>query len=295
MVKLFQPPPRIGEVIVHTVGKLKTQRTKLEQAMIRLRARDRVLFEAIVREIKMKRRERAAICANELAEVRKILNMVAQCQLALERIILRLETIKEISEIMADLKPALKSLHVLTKALVNTMPDVAQELQNVNDSISETLAMTSIGSYDAITPLVSKTEAGEEILKEVSAVLEQKLVEQLPAPPVPIVTEKVETRENVKKQMIALAATCSEVSQPMENEEERKHQTYVSYKDVELRGVSFTIQRQSSLEDAILQYAKECKGEIDIDQCALELNIPQAEVQRALESLGQKRKIMIQR
>jgi division protein CdvB (Snf7/Vps24/ESCRT-III family) len=294
MVTLFQPPPRIGEVIVHTIGKLKIQHTKLDRAMSSLRARDKVLFEAIVREIKMKRRERAVICANELAEVRKVLNMVTQCQLALERIILRLETIKEISEIMADLKPALKSLHTLTKALVNTMPDVAQELQNVNDSISETLAMTSVGSYDAAIPLINKTEAGEEILKEVSAVLEQKLVEQLPAPPVSMVTEKVETKENVKRQMIALTATCSEVSQPMRNDEERKHPTYVSYKDVELRSV-FTIQRQSSLEDTILQYVKECKGEIDIDQCALELNVPQAEVKKALESLGQKRKIMIQR
>lgn len=293
MIKLFQPPQQIGEVIVYTVGKLKFQRTKLESAMVRLRERDRFLFEACVKEVNMKRKERAAICANELIEVRKVLNMVTQCQLALERIILRLETIKEISEIMADLKPALKSLHVLTKALVDTMPDVAQELQNVNDSISETLAITSLSSSDAIPPLANKTEAGEEILKEVSAVLEQKLADKLPAPPVSDAPEKVDSRENVKKQMISLTATCSEVSQPAQDAEEGKRQSYVTYK--ELRGVSFTIERQPSLEDAILQYAKECRGEIDVDQCALELNVPKDEIETALDSLGQKRKIMIER
>jgi division protein CdvB (Snf7/Vps24/ESCRT-III family) len=295
VIKLFQPPQRIGDVIVYTVGRLKLQRTKLENAMVRLRERDRILFEACIREIKMKRKERAAICANELIEVRKVLNMVTQCQLALERIILRLETIKEISEIMADLKPALKGLHILTKALVNTMPDVAQELQKVNDSISETLAITSVSSSDTITPLMNKTEAGEKILKEVSAVLEQKLAEQLPAPPVPVAPEKVETRENVKKQMISLTATCSEVSQPAQNAEEGKGQSYVTYKDVELHGVSFTIERQPSLEDAILQYAKECRGEIDIDKCALELNVQRDEVEKAIDSLGHKQKIMIER
>jgi len=291
VIKLLQPPQPIGETIFQTVRKLKIQRLKLEQATVRLRERDRVLFEACVGEIKRERRERAAICANELAEVRKLLNMVTQCQLALERIILRLETIKEVTEIMADLKPALQSLHVITENLVNVMPDVAQELERVNESISETLAVTRFNSPESIPPLTAKTQAGEEILREVSAVLEEKLTEQLPAPPVAIAEEKVQTRENVKKQMIALAATCSEVTQPTEQGES---ESYVTYKDVELKRVSFTIERQSSLEDAILDYAKN-KGEIDVNQCALELNVPHVEVEQALENLGKKQKIVIQR
>jgi len=292
VIKLFQPPQPIGETIFQTVRKLKIQRLKLEQATVRLRERDRVLFEACVREIKVNRRERAAICANELAEVRKLLNMVTQCQLALERIILRLETIKEVSEIMADLGPALRSLHVITENLVNVMPDVAQELEQVNDSISETLAVTRFNSPESIAPLTAKTQASEEILKEVSAVLEEKLTEQLPAPPLSVGEEKIQTRENVKKQMIALAATCSEVTQPAESGESESYVTYK--KDVELKRVSFTIERQSSLEDVILDYAKN-KGEIDVDQCALELSVPHVEVEQALENLGKKRKIVIQR
>jgi len=297
LVKIFQPPPPIGEVIFQTVRKLKTQQVRLEQATVRLRGRDRALFSACVTQVRMKRPERATICAMELSEVRKILKMVMQCQLALERIILRLETIKEVTEIMADLKPALKNLHTLTKTLVNIMPDVAQELQKVNDSITETLAMTRLDSTDSITPLTAKTEAGEEILKEVSAVLEKQISEQLPAPPLSVVSEKVDAgRENVKKQMIALSASCSEVTQPVEQREQGEPQSYVTYKDVELRGLSFTIERQTSvdLEDAILQYAKE-KGEIDLDQCANELSVPHEEVEKALESLGKKQKIVVQR
>jgi len=223
--------------------------------------------------------------------------MVTQCQLALERIILRLETIKEVSEIMADLKPALKSLRMLTETMVNVMPDVAQELQRVNDSISETLAVTSFGSTDSIPQLTTKTEAGEEILKEASAVLEKKLSEELPAPPISVAAGNLDAaRENVKKQMIALSATCSEITQPIEELEQaqRKPQSYVTYKDVELRGVSFTIERQKPLEDAILQYVKE-KGEIDLDQCASELSVPHEDIENALENLGKKQKIVIQR
>jgi len=295
LMKIFQPPPPIGEVIFQTVRKLRTQQLRLEQATVRLRDRDRTLFNACVAQVRMKRPERAAICANELSEVRKVLNMVMQCQLALERIILRLETIKEVSEIMADLTPALKNLRTLTETMVHIMPDVAQELQKVNDSISETLAMTHIDSTDSITPLTAKTEAGEEILKEVSAVLEKQISDQLPAPPTSVAAGKVDvSRENVKKQMIALSATCSEVTQPIEDREEGEPKSYVTYKDLELRGVSFTIERQTPLEDALLRYAKE-KGVIDLDQCASELSVPHEDIERALESLGKKQKILIQR
>jgi hypothetical protein len=242
----------------------------------------------------MKHRERAGIVANELSEVRKVLNMVTQCHLALERIILRLETIQEVSQIMADLKPALRSLRELTETMVSVMPDVAAELQRVNESINETLAVTKMTSAEDIAPLTRKTEAGEEILKEVSATLEKRIGDELPLPPMPMASGKAEApRESKKKQMIALSATCSEITQPAEEREKGEPQAYVTYKDVKLREVSYRIEQQP-LEDVIMQYAKE-QGEIDLERCAEELSVPHEEVEKALESLGKKQKIVIQR
>ena len=296
MIKLFQPPRPIGEVILQSTRQLKTQRVKLEQATIRLRQRDEVLFQECVAEISRNRQDRASIRANELAEVRKLLLMITQCQLALERVILRLETIKEVAEIMADLSPALKSLRAVTENLANVMPDVAQELENINVSISDTLATTHLNSSpELIAPLAKKTEAGEEILKEVSSFLEEKLTKQLPAPPVSMDPQEVKpqkTQENMTKKMIALAATCSEISQPGDDSEES--QSLFTYKDVHLRSVTIQRQPQSSVEDTVLEYAKN-KGEIDVDQCAHELSVPQDEIERALESLGKKQKILIHR
>ena len=296
MIKLFQSPRPIGEVILQSTRQLKMQRVKLEQATIRLRQRDEVLFQECVAEISKNRQDRASIRANELAEVRKLLLMITHCQLALERVILRLETIKEVAEIMADLSPALKSLRAVTENLVNVMPDVAHELENINESISDTLATTHLNSSpELIVPLAKKTEAGEEILKEVSSFLEEKLTEQLPAPPVSIDPQEVKpqkTQENMTKKMIALSATCSEISQPGNDSEES--QSLFTYKDVHLRSVTIQRQPQSALEDTVLEYAKN-KGEIDVDQCAHELSVPQDEIEKALESLGKKQKILIHR
>jgi predicted HTH transcriptional regulator len=95
------------------------------------------------------------------------------------------------------------------------------------------------------------------------------------------------------KKMIALSATCSEISHPNDSEES---QSFVTYKDVKLHRVSVTVQHQSqpSLEETVLEYAKN-KGEIDIDQCANELSVPQDEIEKALENLGKKQRILIQR
>jgi hypothetical protein len=223
--------------------------------------------------------------------------MVVHCQLALERIILRLETIKEVSKIFAELKPALKSLKNLTQTLVRVLPDVAMELERVNESITETLAMTRI-SPDMPLPTLVKTEAGEEILKEASAFLEEKLNRQLPEPPVlepvkpqVIVREEPSRKPEKVKQMVALAVSCSEVVERGEGETQR----YVSYKDMRLREVSVASQADSSLEEALLRYIKECKGEIDVQQCALRLNVPRSEVLKALENLGAKGKIQIRK
>jgi hypothetical protein len=143
---------------------------------------------------------------------------------------------------------------------------------------------------------VHKTEGGQEILREVSDFLEEKLTGQLPAPPVTLNTERAKTKEYLKKQMISLSVGCSEAEPPQENiVEQAQNQSAVSYEEVELRSVSLTIQLQPVLEDAIFHYAKECKGEIDIDQCALDFDVSQREIESALESLGEKRKIMIQR
>jgi hypothetical protein len=110
----------------------------------------------------------------------------------------------------------------------------------------------------------------------------------------PMASGKAEApRESKKKQMIALSATCSEITQPAEEREKGESQSYVTYKDVKLREVSYRVEQQP-LEDVVMQYARE-RGEIDLEQCASELSVPHEDLEEALENLGKKQKIVIQR
>ncbi len=234
-------------------------------------------------------RPRAVMCANELAEVRKLVDLLSQTQIAIERIILRLETIKELSTIMIDLKPALSSLKNLTTNLVSIMPDVASELEKVNSSIQDTLTVTKFSSEPPIIQPV-KTPAGQDILREVNAVLEEKLSEQLPEPPAFETISKLEHPEPIRE-MVALVAGCPTSGGDASKE---ASEAVLSIKDLKMQSISLRIQHPEFVEDKLMDYIKKCKGHIDVTECALLLKISPKEVERTLENLGAKGKIIME-
>lgn len=227
------------------------------------------------------------MCANELAEVRKLIKLLSQTQIAIERIILRLETVKELSTIIVDLKPALSALKNLTTNLVGVMPDVASELDEINNSIRDTLTVTKLSSEPPIVQ-PTKTAGGQEILEEVNTVLEQKLSEQLPEPPAQETLPDLEQTRQGLKEMVALVAAG-----PDSYNDEPRQEAFLSIKDVKMQSISLRIQRSESLEDRLLEYIKQCRGQVDVSECALELEIPPKDVETTLESLDAKGKIII--
>ena len=214
-------------------------------------------------------------------------------ELAIERVILRLETIKELSDIVFDLKPALKILQSVSQQLFEVLPDVSSELSKVNETISETLYSTKITADESIIPVGKKTPGGEEILKEVSSFLEQKLSEELPEPPAAL--ETPETEKTTLKEMVALAANCSQAvaHETVEDSDRNSSQTLLSFKKAEIQEISLKVEKPS-LEDVLLEYVKKSNGEIDLKRCSADLKVSYEEIEKSLESLGAKGKIKIE-
>jgi hypothetical protein len=213
-------------------------------------------------------------------------------ELAIERVVLRLETIKELSEIVIDLKPALKLLQDVSGDLFQVLPDVSAELNNVNSAISETLYATKMTTDESVIPVGRKTAGGEEILKEVSTFIEKKLTEDLPEPPTTVAPEKAKAKP--VKEMVALTASCSQIS-GRKNDElgDDSPQTLFSYKKSEIKEISLTVEK-SSIEDMLLEYVRKTNGEIDMTRCSSDLKTSNEEIEKALETLGNKGKIKIE-
>jgi len=233
------------------------------------------------------------MCANEIAEVRKLVSFLYNVELAIERVILRLETIKELSEIVIDLKPALKLLQHVSQELFEVLPDVSSELSKVNDEISETLYSTKITTDGSVIPINRKTPGGEEILSEVSNYLEQKLSENLPEPPTAQVTPEKE--QATLEEMLAIATSESETKARKISEEPGRDspQTLISYKKSEIKEISLKVENPR-LEEVLLDYVKKSNGQIDLERCSMDLETSNEDIEKALESLGSKGKIRIE-
>jgi hypothetical protein len=236
------------------------------------------------------------MCANELAEIRKLLKFLYSVQLAIERVILRLETLKELSDVVIDLKPALKLLQNVSSDLFQVLPDVSSELNNVNDAIRETLCATKITADESLIPVGKKTAGGEEVLNEVSSFLEQRLSKTLPEPPEAIAAEE---KAAPIRELVALSASSSQVVGRKTTEESGMDfgmdasKALFSYKKSEIKEISLKIEKPS-IEDMLLEYVRKSNGEIDLTRCSSDLKTSNEEIEKALESLGTQGKIKIE-
>jgi len=293
--------PPIRDVANKSITTLKIQQSRLDQASYRLKDRDRILFKACTDAASKNDRDKASMCATELAEVRRLAKFLSNMHLSIERVILRLETIRELSDIVVDLRPALKLLQNVSADLGQIMPNVSSELANVTDAIQDTLHATKIGSDETIIPVGQKTDGGEEILKEVSNFIEKRIVQNLPEPPAFTTAQTaVKTPQAPVKERVALSATTSEVFGAKEVKESGfdVSKTLISYKKSEVKEITLEVKqpipKQQTLEEFLLEYIRKRKGEIDLSECSNELNSSNEEIERALENLGTQGKIKLE-
>ncbi len=266
-MKLFNVKPQPGDVVTRSVEELKVQNIKLQQITYRLRQRSESLFRSCVSAIKSEDGKRATVYASELVEVRKLLGLLNKVQLALERVITRLETIRELSDITMDLRPVLSSLQEIASQLSDALPEISSQLREVDKCISETLILTKVN--DGMEQLVqtgAETQGSDEILKEVRSYVEQRLAEKLPMPPA-IAEARMEAVELPSSEGPSSGYSMKEAS--------------------------FEAEPKAYVEDVIFEYLRRRGGRISLKECALELNLPLDDVKDALRSLDRKGKITL--
>ena len=187
------------------IRELRSQYAKLKQIIFKLRKRDSSLFEMCTRAIEKEERERAKIYANELAQVRTMLNAVAQSELAIEIAVLRLENLTELHNLIADLKPTIRVVQSLTIPVAKVMPEITHVMEQLNSLVNDALIETRLDSSQLPLPLNVKSIEGKEILKEVSAHIEQKLEKELPEPPSFAVAPKEAIKSEEEREAIPIA------------------------------------------------------------------------------------------
>ncbi|MBW9140335.1 MAG: Snf7 family protein [Candidatus Aramenus sp.] len=175
-----QQPLRYKLVMAHY--KLKSTISRLEVYISKMQERDRVLFERVVDAQMSKDTARAAMYANEIAEIRKVTKQLIATQIALEQVELRLETVTELGDVFTNLIPVVGVVKELRNSIRGMMPELSLELADVEEGLQEVVIEAGDFTGANLEQAPASPEA-RKILEEASAIAEQRMKENFPELP----------------------------------------------------------------------------------------------------------------
>jgi division protein CdvB (Snf7/Vps24/ESCRT-III family) len=147
--------------------------------MVNLREKDTNLFNRIVSATQKHDSARASVYANELGELRKMNRMVTQSRLALEQILLRINTISDLGDIVATLAPATSVVSGLRQSITGLVPEAESGMSEISSLLGGILVDAGSASGSSIDFGVANEEA-ESVLSEAAAVAESRMERTFP-------------------------------------------------------------------------------------------------------------------
>lgn len=179
---IFKQQQPLRHRLVMANYKVKSMVNRLDVYVSRMQERDRVLFERVVEAQMSKDTARAAMYANEIAEIRKITKQLIATQIALEQVSLRLETVTELGDIYTNLVPVVGVIRELRTAMKGMMPEFSYELEEVEEGLQEVIIEAGEFTGGRVDFTAATPEA-RKILEEAATIAEQKMKESFPELP----------------------------------------------------------------------------------------------------------------
>jgi division protein CdvB (Snf7/Vps24/ESCRT-III family) len=160
------------------------QIAKLESASAKLKERDTGIFGKVVGSLQKHDTQHASVFATELAEIRRMNTMVTSAKLALEQIVLRLNTVQELGDVVVTLTPAMGVIRNVKAGLTSVMPEAEHEIGEISGLLSGILVDAGqVGGYTL--NFEAANEDAEKIMMEAAAVAEQRMRDRFPDLPTP--------------------------------------------------------------------------------------------------------------
>jgi division protein CdvB (Snf7/Vps24/ESCRT-III family) len=258
IIKKFEDklhPTTLKERVEQASFRLHAQQEKLDHMYSRLRQRDTELFQRCVGAQLSNDPAHAKIYANECAEIRKIAKVVLGSQLALEKVVLRLETVEEFGTIMAQMAPVMGIVKETKSKIAGIVPQVANELESVNEMLGDLSNETGEVTATEV-PIEASDEEAKKVLAETSEIAEEKLRDHFPVLPT------IESR--------------------------------LDYARPTLEPASNAVEFDGGIEERIIDYVRKHDGELSIQTCANDLGRSPEDVKVALQKLRETGKVVIE-
>ncbi|WP_449461965.1 Snf7 family protein [Tardisphaera miroshnichenkoae] len=292
--------PPLKERINHAIYVIQTQKEKLEQMYQKIEERDKDMFGKTVAAMAEGDTAHAAIYANECSELRKMAKVVLASQLALEQVAIRLETVEEFGDLAVAMAPIRAVMADTKSRLAGVVPEVASELEGVNDTLGK--ALIEVGEAEGIeqSPVMENEEA-KKILQEANTVAEQKVKEKFPQIPAAPIMEG----EGVGAVAADPSPAPAQDPLPMKqivvnhkdpaasNDKPQGVAPPAPEKNVSVKATVKPEEGQLAFDRKLLEYIRAHGGELRISAASKDLGVPPAFIKETLEKLSREGKVKL--
>jgi division protein CdvB (Snf7/Vps24/ESCRT-III family) len=158
---------------------------RLDGIINRLQEKENRLFAQVVSWVRRHEQQRAAVYANEVVQLRHISRMVVMARAALDRIMMRIDTIHDVGDFIATLGPAVVAIRSVRADLLGVVPEAERSFSDLSNLLSGVLLDAGQAGGTTLN-FEAASEDAERILSEASAVAEQRLKERFPDLPVEV-------------------------------------------------------------------------------------------------------------
>ncbi len=192
-----KPEEPIKNKIDFAQKKLEFQITKLEGINEKLQKKHDTIFEKIVNAQRNNKTGYAQAYAGELAQVRKMRNMVSGAKLSMEQIKLRLSTVSELGDVVVTLSPCMAIIRGLAPSLKGIMPEASASMQDLSQILGDVMSGSSLAMGDSINIGVEPNADTLAILEEAHNVIAGQTKSTIPEVPDSLKQQIVEKRSDI--------------------------------------------------------------------------------------------------
>jgi len=149
----------------------------------------KTLFNKCVKAQETKDTATAIMYANECGQVKKMVQTLVTSQLAIEQVVLRLDTVKDFGDVAAEIIPAAAVVRSIKGRLAGVIPEVSMQLGMIGQTL-DSLVLEVGEATGASWTAMSTGEDAEKILMEASTIAEQRVRDGFPDLPSTSTAEK---------------------------------------------------------------------------------------------------------
>ncbi len=163
--------------------KLQLQISKLQVINEKLQTKQDMIFGKIVKAQRNNKNAYAQAYAGELAQVRKMKNMVSGAKLSMEQVKLRLDTVSELGDVVVTLSPCMSIIKGLAPSISGIMPEANASMQDLSSILGEVMSGSSMSLGNDMT-VSNETNADTlAILEEAHSVIAGQTKSTIPDVP----------------------------------------------------------------------------------------------------------------